>query len=73
MHQEDTLEDPSVAVSIWLTAAVATGGQFQLRASKALHEGVRPLLILQQTLVCPFPQSHDQVHQSDTHTHTQIS
>lgn len=68
VYQEDALEDPSVSVSICLAVAAATGGQFQIRASKALHEGVRPLLALQQTLVRPFPQSHNQVHQSETHT-----
>lgn len=68
VYREDALEDPSVSVSICLAVAAATGGQFQLRASKALHEGVRPLLVLQQTLVRPFPQSHNQVHQSETHT-----
>ena len=65
-----TPADPSVAVSLLLTVAAATGGHFQLRASKAFHERVGPLLVLQQTLVCPFPQSHHQVHQSNTHTHT---
>lgn len=59
-----------VAISIWLRVADAAGGHSQLRASKALHEGVWPLLLLQQTPVRPFPQSHHQAHQSDTHTHT---
>ena len=58
-----------VAVGV-LRGAVAAGSHPQLRAPKALHEGVGPLLLLQQAPVRPFPQSHHQAHQSDTHTHT---
>lgn len=57
-----------VAIGIWLCVADAARGRFQLRATKALQEGVWPLLLLQQAPVCPFPQSHHQAHQSDTHT-----
>ncbi len=59
-----------VAIGIWLRVADAAGGRFQLWATKALQEGVWPLLLLQQAPVCPFPQSHHQAHQSDSHTHT---
>lgn len=53
-----------VAIDIWLRVAVATGGGFQLRATKALQERVGSFFLLQQTPVCPLPQSHHQIHQS---------
>lgn len=55
-----------VAIGIQLCVADATGGRSQLRATKAFQERVWPLLLLQKTPVCPFPQSHHQAHQSDT-------
>lgn len=58
-----------VAIRIRLRVADAAGGQSELRASKALHEGVGPLLLLQQTPVSPFPQSYHQVHQSASQKH----
>lgn len=64
--EADIPKDPFRIISIGLCVAAAAGDHSQLRATKALHEGVGPLLLLQQTSVGPFPQSHHQVHQSDT-------
>lgn len=58
----------TVAIGVWLRVADAAGSQSELGASEALHEGVGPFLLLQQTPVSPFPQPHHQVHQSAAKT-----
>lgn len=56
----------TVAIGVRLHVAGTAGSQSEFGTSEALHEGVGPLLLLQQTPVSPFPQPHHQVYQSVT-------